>query len=141
MSQSPSIPEDSTSYERKVLITRHLERIDDGSDSSIDLMRKWNTVDRKNPEYHINPYISDINSLHKLVSKLQSQPYCVDYVISSPFLRCVQTAILISHQLNSTQKQRQSHCGIHNINIDYRLAEWNDSVLFDVPYNTDVIFG
>ena len=80
----------------KLFLTRHLQRIDD-SDSSWDLSRQWNSVDSKKIDFTINPYLSDHADRHvdNVVAKI-TEP--IDIIISSPFLRCMQTALKIMNQ-------------------------------------------
>ncbi len=109
--------------ETKLYLTRHLQRIDDGSDSSRELAIRWNTVDSKNPNFVINPYLSDYSDKYvtNVVSKI-SDP--IDVIVSSQFLRCMQTAIKIANQLNKLGSP------VYNILIDFGLSEFVDEFTF-----------
>jgi broad specificity phosphatase PhoE len=102
--------------ESKIFLTRHLQRIDDGSDSSREFAVRWNTTDSKNPNFIINPYLSDYADRHvsSVVDKI-TEP--INYIVSSPFLRCMQTALKISNELI-----RRGNI-ISNIYIDFGLSE------------------
>jgi len=50
-------------------------------------------------------------------------------IVSSPFIRCVQTSIIAAKNKN-----------INEIFIDFRLAEFNDSFIFINPFETDKIY-
>lgn len=113
--------------ETKLYLTRHLQRIDDGSDSSREFAVRWNTVDSKNPNFVINPYLSDFSDKY-IQSVITKIPVPIDIIVSSPFLRCMQTALKIVNQLKKTGSS------ITNIYIDFGLSEFVDEYTFyNVP--------
>ena len=86
----------------EVYLTRHLERVDD------DDSQTW----EGRQTYKFNPYLNNTISSVKLLGNL---PNTIETIISSPFIRCVQTAIIVAKNKN-----------INVIFIDYRLGETND---------------
>lgn len=117
--------------ETKIYLTRHLQRIDDGSDSSKEYAVKWNTIDSKNPNFVINPYLSDYSEKYvKIVTGKITEP--IDIIVSSPFLRCMQTALKISNELNISGSL------ISKIYIDFGLSEFVDDYTFYNAPNSQI---
>ncbi len=110
----------------EVYLTRHLERVDIDN-PSVTIARKWNSIDTKT--YNFNPYLSDISSSEKLLETLANKT--IKTIISSPFIRCVQTAIIVAKAKD-----------IKVINIDYRLGEINDKfmIFYDGVYDPNIIW-
>lgn len=99
-------------------MTRHLERID-SEDASAIQSRQWNSVDKKLEMYQYNPYITDVNYEDNSKNREYKQSFIEkrpDVIVSSPFLRCMQTALIIA---NAT--------GVPNIHIDFGLSEVVDN--------------
>jgi len=122
-----------------IYLTRHLERIDD-SNSSVELNKVWNSLYIK--EYEFNPFITDINSIDNISNKLKDLNF--DIIISSPFLRCIQTALLLKENLNIKsdilidmglgeifiedifyKRSKQNHYTIFNQSINFLLNDIN----------------
>ncbi len=101
--------------ETKLYLTRHLQRIDDGSESSREQAVRWNLTDSKNPNFIINPYLSDYADRHVdlVVRKLPK----IDVIVTSPFLRCMQTSLKIFNKL------KESGSAIQTIYVDFGLSE------------------
>ena len=111
---------------KNIKIIRHLERVDsDGGTPEFE--RNWNMTDSKNELYSENPYLSDKNSSQKLLENLGQMK--IDLIISSPFIRCVETSIIVA-------KSR----GLNTINIDYGLGEFNDDLIYIDAYDTNKIY-
>ena len=100
-----------------VYLIRHLDRIDN-DDCSIDEMRKWNSTHRKEYIFRVNPYICQSNNkLNKLVENLISKGNPeFDHIICSPFLRCIETAILVKNKYANIKNK--------TINIEFNLSEF-----------------
>lgn len=105
-----------------IYLTRHLPRVDAGLEiTSLEMTRKWATIDSSGINNKHNPYLSDnIGSYiaklnHNLVDKN------INVIISSPFLRCIQTALKIKELTPRITK----------IYIDYGLSE----VISDFDFN------
>ncbi len=99
-------------------MTRHLERID-SEDASAAQSRRWITIDKKSELYQYNPYITDVNYEDNPKNRQYKQMFVesgVDVIVSSPFLRCMQTALIIANAM-----------GIRHINIDFGLSEVVDN--------------
>ncbi len=110
-----------------MLITRHLQRID-GVDMSTDEGKEWTLLCKNNPEFTRNPYLSKINGADRVTSKIISLKGRPDIIITSPFLRCLETAVLLAKRLNINSK---------SIYVDFNLGEWNASHLYPTrPYNS-----
>jgi len=88
-------------------VVRHLQRVD-SEDSSMKMSRQWNKTDYR--QYQNNPYLSDKidESKNKILSSLPN----IERITSSPFLRCIQTALIIA-------KSR----GIMKIDVDFGISE------------------
>ena len=108
--------------ETKIYLTRHLQRIDDGSDSSREYAVRWNTIDSKNPNFILNPYLSDYADRHveSVVAKFSE----VNVIVTSPFLRCMQTALKIFNKIN------ESGHVIDTIYVDFGLSEYVEEYNF-----------
>jgi len=128
------------------LVVRHLTRIDD-----IDFVPEKQIEFRNNTDQLNNPFIFDekfndeglsdvkyeasveiitINLIKKLSNKI-TENFNNYTIFSSPFLRCIQTALHIAFKLNIT---------LDNIKIDFNLGEHNDKFLFETPYNPEKIY-
>lgn len=103
----------------KIFMIRHLERID-VDDASPAECRLWGSTHSKDPLFKMNPYIiKSENKLPKLVSNLNETGVVIDSVVCSPFLRCIETAVLL---VNSSDKFKDKI-----INIDFNLSEFLNS--------------
>jgi hypothetical protein len=116
--------------ESKMLITRHLQRID-GKDIYDTEKTEWVDIYRKIPGFIENPYISAKNGANIVVSKLVNY-IPINIIITSPFLRCMETAIIYARRMNVDLKK---------IYIDYNLGEWNSDHIYQKPFNSDFIFN
>ena len=97
-----------------IYLTRHLPHVDAGlSITSSEMVRKWATIDSKDINNKHNPYLSDniSSNIDTLTGNLTDKN--IDVIISSPFLRCIQTALKI----------KESSPKITKIYIDYGLSE------------------
>ena len=120
----------SEEKENKIYMVRHLERIDD-----VDYVNKetndWKKISSAEPLYKINPYLISTPSIELIIKNLEAKD--IDYIICSPFLRCIQTAILIA---NSSADSKHKI-----IYIDYRLGEIFDDYLFPTkPLDLEIIY-
>lgn len=114
-----------------IYLVRHLDRIDN-EDCSLEETKLWNSTFRKEYIYQINPYICKSNNkLELLIKNLGDVKF--DHIICSPFLRCVETAILIKNNYpNITNKE---------ININFNLSELIcEDFSFTVPLNIQDIY-
>jgi len=112
---------------------RHLDRID-GDDCSIQEMKIWNSTHRKDAMFKINPYIcKSQNKLLSLVKSLNDNGVEIDRIFCSPFLRCIETAILLT---NASDKIKDK-----TINIDFNLSEFlNEDLMFTFPVDLKAIY-
>lgn len=136
-------------------ILRHFPRIDDDSASTLDFSRTWNSIDSKT-NLGNNPYIANGTNYQDFINntsddlirntllspsvnlefdiekfKLKIKSMNITTIISSPFLRCVETALIVAKLKNIT-----------NILIDFRLGEFNDDLIFfDGAYDTTKIWN
>ena len=112
-----------------IFITRHFERIDgDKNNATINEKNIWFSLSSlKNPKNIIekndlmyinaNPFSINHNQkvyLSKVISSIGN--YKIDIIISSPFIRCIQTALKIKKDLKYAGK----------IHVNYGLAEFID---------------
>jgi hypothetical protein len=100
-----------TSETRNIYMVRHLERID-GDDGTRDETKEWNSGNKIT--YKENPYLIQRPSIQKIIDNLRGKH--IDHIVCSPFLRCIQTAILIS---NSSEVDIANR----NIIINFELGE------------------
>lgn len=116
----------------QIFLTRHFQRVDD-SDSSLVMSRKWNETDRKIKEFEFNPYLSDVvktnNITDTVLDKIDKDK--IDIVISSPFLRCMQTAKLLMDKLNESPTRTNK---ITKIKIHFGLSEIIDTEFIFYAY-------
>ena len=101
-----------------IYLTRHLPRVDAGLEiTSLEMVRKWATIDKLDINNRENPYLSDNidSNIATLTRNLTDKN--IDVIISSPFLRCIQTALKIKPNTK--------------IYIDYGLSE----LISDYEYN------
>ena len=101
-----------------IYLTRHLPRVDAGLEiTSLEMVRKWATIDKLDINNRENPYLSDNidSNIATLTGNLTDKN--IDVIISSPFLRCIQTALKIKPNTK--------------IYIDYGLSE----LISDYEYN------
>ena len=115
-----------------VYMVRHLERIDSEEDVTREELGEWNKI-KKEYLNKVNPYLQKRTRINKIVENLEDVR--IDHVICSPYIRCIQTAMLIvnSKDINVVDK---------TINIDYRLGEiFHSDFLFEKPLNLDTILS
>lgn len=112
---------------------RHLDRID-GDDCSIQETRIWNSLDSKDNMFVINPYIcKSRNKLASIIDSLNKNGVEIDHIFCSPFLRCIETAILLTNSSNMIKDK--------TININFNLSEFlNEDLLFTFPVNLMEIY-
>ncbi len=106
-----------------IYLTRHLPRVDAGLEiTSLEMTRKWATIDSSGINNKHNPYLSDnIGSyIDTLTGNLVDKN--INVIISSPFLRCIQTALKIKELTPRITK----------IYIDYGLSELISNFDFDL---------
>jgi broad specificity phosphatase PhoE len=112
---------------------RHLDRID-GDDCSIQEMRLWNSTHRKDKMFQINPYIcKSSNKLQSILKSLRENGVQIDHIICSPFVRCIETAILVSNNSDLVKDK--------TIHIDFNLSEFlNEDLMFTFPVDIKEIY-
>ena len=117
----------------KTFMIRHLDRID-GDDCSIKEMRLWNSTHSKDKIFQINPYICKSNNkLQSLLKTLTENGVEINHIVCSPFLRCIETAILVSN--NSPLIKDKT------IHIDFNLSEFlNEDLMFTFPVEIKDIY-
>ena len=117
-----------------IYLTRHLPRVDAGLEiTSLEMVRKWATIDKLDINNRENPYLSDNigSNIATLTGNLSDKN--IDVIISSPFLRCIQTALKI----------KESSPKITKIYIDYGLSELitdYDFSLSNDSFNIEAIY-
>ncbi len=121
----------------KTFLLRHYDRIDqDPEKCPKEVMRNWNSKDRKEYIFRINPYLCCGNRVEQTTSYIKElDDICFDYVFCSPFLRCIETAIQI---MDSTPSNFMSK----NIFIDFNLSEIIDTEVdfFVTPLDIKTIY-
>lgn len=101
-----------------IYLTRHLPRVDAGLEiTSLEMVRKWATIDKLDINNRENPYLSDNIDSNIAIITGNLTDKNIDVIISSPFLRCIQTALKIKPNTK--------------IYIDYGLSE----LISDYEYN------
>ena len=123
VSEAVSIP--------KMFMIRHLERIDMSDNLMSPEFEEWKKI-REDYDIKINPYLDTSISISRLVENLEDKK--IDHILCSPYVRCIQTAILIvnSRELDIVDK---------TIHIDYKLGELvHPSLLFEKPHSVDRVF-
>jgi hypothetical protein len=130
--------------ETNIYLTRHLQRIDDTSSYDKTLELKWRNVDEKDIRYKINPYLVDIakdpKNIQDVLKKIPSKT--INVIISSPFLRCIQTSLLLRNQINKLKEEDHLE-PIKQIHINFGLSEIIDDAIFypvTTPINIREIF-
>lgn len=114
---------------KKLLIVRHLERIDDEDNVTAEEIKQWFKIKRENRAYITNPYLQQTISIEKLVKNIGDIK--INHIISSPFLRCIESALIISKEIKFTDK----------IIINNKLGElFNEDFLFRIPCNYNDIY-
>lgn len=122
---------ESASESPKMFMVRHLERIDMNQRPSSAEYKEWLSL-KDIYDYKINPYLDKENSVDRLLENLEEKK--INHIICSPFVRCIQTAILIanSKDLEITDK---------TIYIDYKLGEFvHESFEFVIPVDISNIY-
>lgn len=127
-------------------LTRHLQRIDDTGSNDIALELKWNTIDSK--ILNFNPYLSDKaytdENINKLINNLSIEVALnIDIIITSPFLRCLQTSLIIYKKINEL-KSHNKKPKLTKIQVNFCLSEFIDNfIFFDVeePINIENIYN
>ena len=115
----------------KIFMVRHLERIDYSDNPSSKEFKEW-LSQKSDYNYLINPYLDAEISIGRLRENLEEKH--IDHVICSPYVRCIQTAILITNSpdLNIVDK---------TIHIDYKLGELvNEIFSFRVPLDVETVY-
>ena len=117
---------------KKVYLIRHLQRID-GDDGTVDETSEWNT--RYRTEYESNPYIIQNSSVDTLKTNLlttnSNDNFDDFFIVTSPFLRCIQTSLLIANKLDMSYDK---------IKVHYGLSELNDGFTVFPAYTTQSIY-
>ena len=87
-----------------IYISRHLQRIDDTDSNDPKKYRTWIEQTKNEPKYVYNPYLTDLASEKKNIDKtlagIKTDVSNIDIIITSPFLRCIQTAYLLLGKIN-----------------------------------------
>jgi broad specificity phosphatase PhoE len=129
---TPAIAPVSEAVSRpKMFMIRHLERIDMSDNTRSPEFEEWKKI-REDYDIKINPYLDTHISISRLVENLEDKK--IDHIVCSPYVRCIQTAILVvnSRELNITDK---------TIHIDNKLGELvHPSLLFEKPHVVDRVF-
>jgi broad specificity phosphatase PhoE len=119
------------------LCIRHLQRIDDLEDyRKPEYKEGWKNNTNK-LKYKENPYLcveSDNCGVDKMILNFNEirDDYKDFFIISSPFLRCIQTSLLVADALEINK---------NNIKIDFSLGEINSEGLFcGGAYETEIIY-
>lgn len=113
-----------------IYLTRHLPRVDAGLEiTTLEMIRNWTTIDSKDINNKHNPYLSDNigSNIATLTGNLTDKN--IDVIISSPFLRCIQTALKIKESLPKITKIYIDY-GLSELITDYDFNLSNDS--FDI---------
>lgn len=121
----------------KMFLIRHLNKMGNSHDRwwnrlSDEDAKLWNIV-HNIYEYSINPFLQKKNNIDKLIDNLKGKT--INHVICSPFIRCIQTAILVvnSSKLTITNKI---------IHINFGLGETIQADLeFKIPVNMREVFN
>jgi broad specificity phosphatase PhoE len=115
----------------KMFMVRHLERIDVTNNQSTEEYKKW-LKQSNDYNYLINPYLDTEISVSRLGENLEDIK--IDHIICSPYVRCMQTAILIINNLGLNIINKTIH-------IDYKLGELVDEAFFfRVPLNIESVY-
>ena len=121
----------------QIILIRHLERIDkDNKEHPEDNWSKRILTDRdakawnllyKDYNFIINPFLKDKTSINALICNLKEIK--IDHIVCSPFIRCIQTAILVANspELTITDKIIHINYGLGEI-IDYESGFRNTPV-------------
>ena len=123
----------------KMYMIRHLERVDDAENRRTEQYKLWKSVEN-DYNYKINPFLNDVSSnkyLEKLTESLSDEldEQKIDYVICSPFTRCIETAILVSNGLSDKVTNKTIH-------IDYKLSEIiHHANHFEYPLKIDDVYN
>lgn len=104
----------------RVFVVRHLERID--THATKNNAYQWNMVDCKVPKMAYNPYLANLPTRTKVLMECKKKE--IKVMITSPFLRCVETAIYLAIKLN-----------ISHIQINYGLSEYISDSIFPKSEN------
>lgn len=127
-----------------IYLMRHFERIDDSGSIDIDIKSKWDLLDSKNSIFIHNPYLSDKATQSKNINKVISQITNIkdiDIIITSPFLRCLQTSLIMMNNINQIDNQQNK---IENVYVDFGLCEFiNEDSFNDInlPYDICNIYN
>lgn len=125
-------------------LLRHFERIDDSGAINKEMDNNWNKKDSS--IFSHNPYLSDKAYEQKNIEKVvKNIPdiQLIDIIITSPFLRCLQTSLIMMDKINQ-KKNESSLEPISNIFVDFGLCEYIDDFIFydiTMPYNLMNIYN
>lgn len=119
-------------------LLRHFERIDDSGANNKKIEEKWKQINSKNKIFLHNPYLSDKaydkNNILKVINQIPNIQL-IDEIICSPFLRCLQTSLIMRNEINQLKTNEKK---ILNIKVDFGLSEYFDKNAFydiELPYN------
>jgi len=134
------IPEQSTN----IYISRHLQRIDDTDSNNPKQQTEWYSNHCTKPEFSKNPYLTDkayeTTNIDKTVEKFPAVD--IDIIITSPFLRCIQTSYILLKKINEI-KINASLPLIEQIHVNFKLSELVNSDMFfneTLPLNIQEIY-
>lgn len=117
----------------KMFMVRHLKRIDITDDQSTKEYKEW-VVQKNDYNYLINPHLDVSKEINIESLRDNLEEVHIDHIVCSPYVRCIQTAILV---VNSPDLD----IGDKTIHIDYKLGELVDeSYLFRVPLNIESVY-
>ena len=127
----------NTQNNTSMYLTRHLQRIDDSGALNTKMDKQWNQSDSRELNYRINPYLSDkaeqdtnINNVVRNFEDIELDSMKnIDVIISSPYLRCLQTSIILTRKINELKKDSGLEL-ITQIHVNFGLGEFADDIIF-----------
>jgi broad specificity phosphatase PhoE len=131
-----------------IFVTRHLQRIDTEDSEKRENAQQWNKNDSKNPSYIDNPYLVDKafapDNIDRVIANFKDGDESgvrvaknIDIIITSPFMRCLKTSILLKDKINSLKDE--SDVKIDKIFVNFGLSEIVDDATF--PNNCEFSFS
>jgi broad specificity phosphatase PhoE len=126
-----------------IYISRHLQRVDDIKSNNKQQII-WDTQDSKNIEFKINPYLSDkAYEPYNIDKIINAFPACnIDIIITSPFLRCIQTSFILLDRINELKTINKLKL-INKILVNFKLSEIVNECMFPIekiPLNIQDIY-
>jgi broad specificity phosphatase PhoE len=127
-------------------LLRHFERIDHSGANNKKLKENWDLIDSKKNIFNHNPYLSDKAYCEKNINKVTKQISLIehiDIIIVSPFLRCLQTSLILMDKINELKKNKNLK-QIDNIYVNFGLGEFINELNFNdiqLPYDIEKIYN